>query len=85
MDTLITTATCLILPPLIVTLGYLGLCAVAPFKRCRRCQGTGHKRLMLGRTRLCRRCQGIGHHLRLGPKMLNHLRRFATELERGRR
>ncbi len=85
MKTFLSTAICLLLPIIAVTLGYLAICAVKPFKRCKRCHGTGYKRLMLGRTRLCRRCEGVGHHIRLGPKLLNHLRRFATELERGRR
>jgi hypothetical protein len=81
---ILSTAICLIIPALIVTLGYAAVCAVRPFKACPRCKGLGAKRLMLRRTRLCGRCKGTGHVIRLGPKILNHLRRFARELDKGR-
>jgi hypothetical protein len=78
------TAICLIIPLVIVTFGYAAVCAIRPFKHCPRCRGAGVKRLMLRRTRFCGRCNGTGHVIRLGPKVLNHLRRFARELGKGR-
>lgn len=56
-----------------ITLGYLGLCKVAPFGRCRKCSGTGRtvtgKRRMTRKT--CRRCHGHGIRLRTGRHLLN--------------
>jgi hypothetical protein len=56
-----------------VTLGYLGLCRISPFGRCRKCSGTG--RITTGKRRMtrkdCRRCRGYGIRLRLGRHLLN--------------
>jgi hypothetical protein len=54
---------CLLLA--LLTLGYLALCAAKPFRRCRRCKGTGIDqrtgvRRARGRRRTCRLCGGIG-------------------------
>ncbi|MEV5690713.1 hypothetical protein [Micromonospora globbae] len=58
-----------------VTLGYLAVCWLRPFRRCRRCHGTGRRRsLILRATRACRRCDGTGEHLRPGRVALNYLR-----------
>ncbi|MEO3781588.1 hypothetical protein ABGB16_33415 [Micromonospora sp. B11E3] len=58
-----------------VTLGYLAVCWVRPFRRCRRCHGTGRRRSLILRTgRACRRCDGTGEHLRPGRVALNYLR-----------
>lgn len=58
-----------------VTLGYLAACWLRPFRRCRRCHGTGHRRsLILRAARACRRCDGTGEHLRPGRVALNYLR-----------
>jgi hypothetical protein len=47
--------------------GYLIACAVWPYRRCGRCQGTGRRRSPSGRAwRPCRRCEGRGHAIRAG-------------------
>ncbi|HCT80126.1 MAG TPA: hypothetical protein DGT23_26890 [Micromonosporaceae bacterium] len=78
-------AICPIIALAFITFGYWSWCQIRPFKPCRKCRGAGVKRLMLRRTRRCTRCQGTGYVIRLGPKMANHLRRFARELDRGRK
>ncbi|MFU8855039.1 hypothetical protein ACNAW0_29350 [Micromonospora sp. SL1-18] len=71
--TLLATAPCLILAA--ITLGYLALCVVAPFGRCRTCHGTGRKRSLLARAgRECRRCAGTGLRLRVGRHAINHIK-----------
>ncbi len=58
-----------------VTLGYLAVCWLRPFRRCRRCHGTGRRRsLILRAGRTCRRCDGHGQHLRTGRVAINYLR-----------
>ncbi|TDC39060.1 hypothetical protein E1211_05170 [Micromonospora sp. 15K316] len=70
---LLAAAPCLILPAL--TLGYLGLCVIAPFGRCRSCDGNGRKRSPLGRIRReCRNCAGTGLRLRVGRHVINHIK-----------
>ncbi|MFY1689240.1 hypothetical protein [Plantactinospora sp. WMMB782] len=60
---------CLILS--LITLGYLGVCAVSPFGPCRRCSGNGR-----GRTyRHCNRCDGTGRRIRIGRHLWNEIRR----------
>lgn len=56
--------------------GYALACALAPFKRCRRCHGTGRHlarrgRNRFGRVRPCRRCRGTGRRLRAGRRVWN--------------
>lgn len=55
------------------TLCYTLLCALAPFRRCARCQATGthlprRGRNRFGRARRCRRCHGTGRHVRTGRR-----------------
>lgn len=72
-------ATALILIPVVVTLGYIAVCAVWPYTACPRCQGTGKRRSPSGRAwRHCRRCDGTGTRLRLGRRAWNHYRRTRT-------
>jgi hypothetical protein len=59
-----------------VTFCYACLCAVAPFKRCRRCHGAGYVRAILGRGRPCRPCKTTGLTLRTGRRLHNHWRRL---------
>ncbi|MFI9528012.1 hypothetical protein [Micromonospora rosaria] len=59
---------------ILVTLGYLTACVVAPFGRCRTCHATGRARSRLARARRdCRRCAGTGLRLRVGRHVINHL------------
>jgi hypothetical protein len=51
---------------LIVTLGYAGMCAVAPFGKCIRCRGE--------RGRACPACDGSGHRTRLGRRLYHWAR-----------
>ncbi|GAA4461018.1 zinc finger-like domain-containing protein [Phytohabitans houttuyneae] len=65
----------LLLATAVVTLGYAVTCWLWPFKRCRRCHGTGRRRgPILRMYRLCRRCHGDGLRLRIGRRIGNHLR-----------
>ncbi|GAA1423087.1 hypothetical protein ACFQZ4_54365 [Catellatospora coxensis] len=57
----------------LLTLGYIGLCWLLPFRRCQNCTGTGWTRTpLLRRTRPCRRCNGDGVRLRVGRRLFNH-------------
>lgn len=61
---------------LAVTLCYVALCAVAPFGRCRRCNGLGFdlthtRRGTPRRGKDCRRCRATGRRLRLGRRLHN--------------
>lgn len=71
-------------PPLAVlavTLGYAASCAVWPFKPCRRCRGTGHRRAPLHRAlRPCRPCRGTGYRLRIGRRAYNAATRVRRQL-----
>ncbi|WP_405095555.1 hypothetical protein [Micromonospora sp. NBC_01412] len=59
----------------LVTLGYLALCVIDPFGRCRTCHGTSRKRSPLIRMRReCRRCAGTGLRLRVGRHAINHIK-----------
>ncbi|MEV0213383.1 hypothetical protein [Micromonospora sp. NPDC050695] len=65
----------LTLTALAVTLGYLAVCMIRPFRRCRRCHGIGRRRSLILRVgRTCRRCNGNGEHLRAGRVVINYLR-----------
>ncbi|MEV4119461.1 hypothetical protein [Micromonospora sp. NPDC049645] len=69
------TAAVLLLTLAALTLGYLAVCWVRPFRRCRRCHGTGRRRsLILRAGRACRRCDGTGEHMRPGRAALNYFR-----------
>lgn len=69
--------------PMIVTVRYLGLCWVKPFRPCRKCVGRGRLATPLGRlTRQCRRCRGTGLRLRLGRHVINRYRRIHADAHR---
>jgi len=63
------------LATVLLTLGYLAVCVVDPFGRCRTCHGSGRKRSPLSRAgRECRRCAGTGLRLRVGRHAINHIK-----------
>ncbi len=69
-------ASALILPLLIVTVGYIAACVIWPFAACRKCDGAGRHRSPSGRAwRYCHRCHGTGARLRTGRRIYNHLHR----------
>lgn len=71
---LLGTLLCLGLP--FLTLGYLLLCRVLPFRRCRTCAGTGRAPRQYGRvSRPCRRCDATGIRLRYGTHLINEAMR----------
>lgn len=74
----------LLLPLLIVTLGYIGTCVIWPFKACRRCHGTGrlHSALLLGAYRLCPHCEATGLRLRIGRRVWNAYRHLHHDIHR---
>ncbi|MFF0184914.1 hypothetical protein [Streptomyces sp. NPDC005244] len=53
---------------------YLVLCAVRPFGKCRRCDGSGTVE-RFRKTRTCPRCRGKRLRLRLGRRAHNVWRR----------
>lgn len=61
---------------ILITLGYLAVCAVSPFAPCRTCHGLGFH-LATTRTgkpargRPCRRCHGHGCRIRTGRRLIN--------------
>ncbi|GAA0950619.1 hypothetical protein [Nonomuraea longicatena] len=66
-----------LLAALVWALGYAAACAVAPFARCRRCEGVGKTITPKGRVkRWCRYCQSTGLRLRIGRRLYNYLRRL---------
>lgn len=67
-------ASALILPLIIVTVGYVAVCAAWPFAACRKCDGAGRHRSPSGRAwRYCHRCHGTGARLRTGRRIYNYL------------
>ncbi|WP_372407749.1 hypothetical protein [Streptomyces luteireticuli] len=61
---------------ILLTLGYIGVCAVSPWKTCRRCDGLGFqlthtKRGKPQRGKHCRRCDGHGIRIRRGRHLYN--------------
>lgn len=68
----------------IVTLGYLGWCAVWPFRACRRCHGMGRFTGPMRGIRLCRRCDGTGVRLRTGRRVWNAATRLYRDVNRHR-
>jgi ribosomal protein L40E len=65
---------------LLVTLGYIGLCAGQPFARCRKCSGLGFalatdRKGRPKRGKTCRRCHGHGIRIRRGRHLYNLWRR----------
>ena len=55
----------------VIAVGYALACAVAPWGRCRKCRGTGHRLSRSGRPRRawCRRCEGTGLRVRFGRRL----------------
>lgn len=73
----------LFLAALVVTFGYIAVCAGWPFKACRRCHGAGKLRPPMGRAvRYCPRCRGTGLRLRPARKLWNHLTRLHRDSTR---
>ncbi|MEU6054170.1 hypothetical protein ABZ829_27585 [Streptomyces xanthochromogenes] len=61
---------------LIVTLGYVSLCASSPFGDCRKCKGFGYalkknRRGQLKPGKTCRRCRGERKRIRTGRHLYN--------------
>lgn len=56
--------------------GYALSCWLWPFGNCRRCHGSGRRHSLFSHRvfRDCPRCHGTGKRLRLGRRVLNHLR-----------
>ncbi|GIF78138.1 hypothetical protein Asi02nite_76560 [Asanoa siamensis] len=74
-STLLGSIGCAALP--LLTVCYLTLCWIAPFRRCRACGGTGLIRRRFGRTfRTCRRCDATGLRLRYGTHLINEALRI---------
>ncbi|SCF33978.1 hypothetical protein [Micromonospora mirobrigensis] len=57
-------------------LSYLALCYAKPFGRCRRCKGAGQRPGLIIRrlTRECRRCGATGKRVRVGRRLIEHVR-----------
>ncbi|MBJ6639874.1 hypothetical protein H4K36_22075 [Streptomyces sp. DHE7-1] len=67
--------------PLIVTIGYVGVCAVSPFGNCCRCRGMGHalktdRKGRIKRGKDCRRCHATGKRIRTGRWLYNRWARI---------
>jgi hypothetical protein len=75
MTTLFTAAIPLLIPGLLLTLGYLGTCLLFPFRACKHCHGHGQLQGWLGGIRFCPACDGTGLRLRAGRRLINALRR----------
>jgi hypothetical protein len=76
-------ASAVILPLIVVTLGYAVACAAWPFGNCRKCGGAGRHRSLSGRAfRYCHHCHGTGARLRAGRRIWNYLRHLHKESHR---
>ncbi|MCG5440291.1 hypothetical protein [Micromonospora foliorum] len=55
---------------------YLIKCYASPFGRCRRCKGAGQRPGLIIRrlTRECRRCAATGKRVRVGRRLIEHIR-----------
>ena len=69
----------LVLAPF-VTIGYFALCAIWPFKACRRCGGIGHLVGPFRGIRLCHLCDATGLRLRLGRRIWNTFARLYRDI-----
>ncbi|MGP4086126.1 hypothetical protein [Streptomyces sp. KR55] len=61
---------------LVVTLGYVSLCAASPYGDCRKCRGLGFamktdRKGRIKRGKDCRRCKGLGKRIRVGRHLYN--------------
>ena len=79
MTSLGSVAIALLLPALLITLGYLGSCVRWPFTACRTCRGHGLTHGFLGGVRMCGSCDGTGLRLRFGRRLINAVRRLHRE------
>jgi hypothetical protein len=84
MTTLFTAAIPLLIPGLLLTLGYLGMCLLFPFRACRHCHGHGQLQGWLGGIRFCPACEGTGLRLRAGRRLINAVRRNYREINNAR-
>ncbi|MEV6694376.1 hypothetical protein AB0M35_23170 [Micromonospora sp. NPDC051196] len=64
------------------SLCYLAVCAASPWGRCRHCRGARYHRTTIGTRRDCPRCDGTGIQVRLGRRLIDHIR---TEYRDGHR
>jgi hypothetical protein len=64
-------------------IGYCLLCLARPYRRCRRCTGTG-KTERRGSTIVCPRCRGERWQLRRGRRLHNAWRRLHEDGTRER-
>lgn len=80
MDPVTLAASAAVITLIVITFRYVAACYVQPFGRCRRCKGKRHIPNRIGRgSRHCRRCDGTGLRLRLGRRLVNHLRRLHND------
>nr|WP_206440669.1 hypothetical protein [Streptomyces scabichelini] len=61
---------------LLVTFGYVSVCAASPFGACRKCRGFGFamktdRKGRPKRGKSCRRCKGHGKRIRIGRWLYN--------------
>ena len=80
MQSLAPLANTILIVVALVTIRYLGSCAIWPFTTCRRCDGHGRIGGPLGGIRLCPRCDATGLRLRLGRRAWNALRRLYRDI-----
>lgn len=67
----------LLIPALIVvTLGYLAMVRLRPFKTCRHCHGLGRIQRRIGRPKPCKHCRGEG----IRPRAFRGAQRTARQL-----
>jgi hypothetical protein len=74
MHPLISLASTLLIPTVLVTLGYAGLCVVSPFGPCRRCRHNPPR----AARRYCHRCGNTRLRLRVGRRAYNLARYLLT-------
>jgi hypothetical protein len=80
MNPLAPLASTLLVASPFVTLGYLGLCLIWPYRACRHCGGIGRFEGPFGGIRLCGHCDGSGLRLRFGRRVWNALRRLYRDI-----
>jgi hypothetical protein len=63
-----------ILAIVVATPAYAVACALWPFQRCPRCEGSGRRVSPSGKNYgRCRKCKGRGERLRLGRRVMNKI------------
>lgn len=63
------------------TLGYLALCAIAPYKACRHCNGAGKVFGPFHSVWFCRACDATGARLRFGRVVWNRIYRLYRDIK----